>query len=196
MRRLALVAYLCGALATSLVQAQTHNQAQTPVLTVRPEPAHDPWWQRASLQPRTTTVRGMPIKRLESAWCAAEAFTRELFGEERLGTAVGSPLDGRAFALDASFDGSGKTQTAFVGAYRRCDGENGLFVAIIDRPGARPRMRFLVEVPDAGSAFAALALEPDGTLAVWWCADCDNGHRIAYNRETRGFYVAGPATRR
>jgi hypothetical protein len=166
------------------------------VLTVRPEPARDPWWQRATLAPRATVVRGMPIKRLEPAWCAAEAFTRELFGEELLGPAGSSALDGLVFSIDASFDGSGRLQTAFVGAYRRCDGERGLFVAITDRPGDRPRMRFLVEVPDAGTAFAALALEPDGTLAVWWCAGCDNGHRIAFNRETRGFYVAGPATRR
>jgi hypothetical protein len=57
-------------------------------------------------------------------------------------------------------------------------------------------VRFLVEVPDPGTAFAALSLEPDGALAVWWCGGCNNGHRIAYNRETRGFYVAGPATRR
>jgi len=87
-------------------------------------------------------------------------------------------------------------QTAFVGAYRRCAGERGLFLAIIDRQGARTRLRFLVEVPDPGSAFAALTQEADGTLAVWWCADCDAGHRIAFNRDTRGFYVAGPATRR
>jgi hypothetical protein len=188
---------LCSGLLTTAVQAQDPAAAATtPVLTVRPEPARDPWWQRATLTPRSTVVRGLPIKRFESAWCAAEAFTRELFGEDLLGPAGGSPFDGLAFSIDASFDGSGKLQTAFVGAYRRCDGERGLFVAIIDRVGERPRMRFLVEVPDPGTAFAGLALEPDGTLAVWWCASCANSHRIAYNRETRAFFVAGPATRR
>ncbi|MDP1691316.1 MAG: hypothetical protein Q8L49_05070 [Burkholderiaceae bacterium] len=192
MRRVAVMA----ALACALVSAVAMAQPQPPVLSVRPEPARDPWWQRATLAPRATAVRGMPIKRIEPAWCAAQDLTRELFGEELLGPAGGSPLDGLAFSLEASFDGSSKLQTAFVGAYRRCDGERGLFVAIIDRPGERPRLRFLVEVPDPGTAFAALALEPDGTLAVWWCAACDNGHRIAFNRETRGFYVAGPATRR
>ena len=193
MSRVALVVALCAAFVVPAALAQT---AAPPVLSIRPEPARDPWWQRATLAPRATTVRGIAIKRLEPAWCVAEAFTREFFGEELLGPAGGNPLDGLAFSLEASFDGSGKTQTAFVGAYRRCSGESGLFVAITDRPGERPRMRFLVEVPDPGTAFAALALEPDGTLAVWWCAACDNGHRIAYNRETRGFYVAGPATRR
>jgi hypothetical protein len=195
--RFALVVLLWSAVVATGVRGQAPAAPQpSPVLTVRPEPARDPWWQRATLAPRATVVRGMPIKRLEPAWCAAEAFTRELFGEELLGPAGSSALDGLVFSIDASFDGSGRLQTAFVGAYRRCDGERGLFVAITDRPGDRPRMRFLVEVPDAGTAFAALALEPDGTLAVWWCAGCDNGHRIAFNRETRGFYVAGPATRR
>ena len=193
MRRTALVLAWCSVLMAPAVLAQG---AAPPVLIVRPEPARDPWWQRATLTPRATTVHGIAIKRLEPAWCAAEAFTRELFGEELLGPVGGNPLEGLAFALEASLDGSGKPQTAFVGAYRRCNGESGLFVAITDRPGERPRMRFLVEVPDPGTAFAALALEPDGTLAVWWCPACDNGHRIAYNRETRGFYVAGPATRR
>lgn len=197
MNRFALVVLLWSAVVATGVRGQAPAAPPpSPVLTVRPEPARDPWWQRATLAPRATVVRGMPIKRLEPAWCAAEAFTRELFGEELLGPAGSSALDGLVFSIDASFDGSGRLQTAFVGAYRRCDGERGLFVAITDRPGDRPRMRFLVEVPDAGTAFAALALEPDGTLAVWWCAGCDNGHRIAFNRETRGFYVAGPATRR
>jgi hypothetical protein len=193
MSRVAIVVALCAAFVVPAVLAQT---AAPPVLSIRPEPARDPWWQRATLSPRATTVRGIAIKRLEPAWCAAEAFTRELFGEELLGPASGNPLEGLAFSLEASLDGSGKPQTAFVGAYRRCNGESGLFVAITDRSGERPRMRFLVEVPDPGTAFAALALEPDGTLAVWWCAACDSGHRIAYNRETRGFYVVGPATRR
>ena len=183
MSRAAVVAILFALFMAPCVQAQG---AAPPVLSVRPEPARDPWWQRATVTPRATTVRGIAIKRLEPAWCAAEAFTRELFGEELLGPAGGSPLEGLAFSLEASFDGSGKPQTAFVGAYRRCNGESGLFVAITDRPGDRPRMRFLVEVPDPGTAFAALALEPDGTLAVWWCAACDNGHRIAFNREKIG----------
>ena len=165
------------------------------MLNIRAEPARDPWWQRATISPRSTTVRGMPIKRIEPAWCAAEVFTPEFFGDELLQLA-GVLRDGQAFVLESSFDGSGKLQTAFVGAYRRCEGERGLFVAIIDRPGERPRLRFVVEVPEPGIAIAAVALEPDGTLAVWWCPACDNGHRIAFNRETRGFYVAGPATRR
>jgi hypothetical protein len=195
--RFALVVLLWCAVATTGARGQAPAvPAASPVLSVRPEPARDPWWQRATLAPRATVVRGMPIKRLEPAWCAAEAFTRELFGELLLGPVGSNAFDGLAFSIDASFDGSGKLQTAFVGAYRRCDGESGLFVAITDRPGNRPRMRFLVEVPDAGTAFAALALEPDGTLAVWWCTGCDNGHRIAFNRDTQGFYVAGPATRR
>lgn len=167
--------------------------AAEPVLSVRAEPANDPWWQRASWNPRATSVYGMSVKRLQPEWCAAEAFTRDLIGEERLGPAApGGPV----FSIEGSFDGSGKRQTAFVGAYRRCDGERGLFVAIIDRLGERPRLRFLVEVPDPGTALALLGLEPDGALAVWWCDGCGNGHRIAYNRESRGFYVAGPATRR
>ena len=36
-----------------------------------------------------------------------------------------------------------------------------------DRRGQRTRVRFLVEVPDPGTVFAALDQEPDGTLAVW-----------------------------
>jgi hypothetical protein len=187
-------------LALSALLASLPGWAQTAAppafVSVREEPASDPWWQRATLNPHATVLRGMSIKRLQPAWCAAEAFTRELFGEALLGPAGGSPLEGLAFSIEAPLDGSGRLQTAFVGAYRRCDGERGLFVAIIDRPRERPRLRFLVEVPDPGTAFAALALEPDGTLAVWWCGACRNGHRIAYNRESRGFFVAGPATPR
>lgn len=199
MSRTVIVLALLVTLVAPAAWAQSTAAAQ-PLLTIKVEPARDPWWQRATINPRATTVRGISIKRFEPSWCAAEAFTREFFGEELLGPAGGNPLEGLAFTLEGSFDGSGKVQTALVGAYQRCDGERGLFVAITDtltrKAGERSRMRFLVEVPDPGTAFAALALEPDGTLAVWWCGGCDRGHRISYNRESGGFFVAGPATRR
>jgi hypothetical protein len=170
--------------------------AAEPVLVVAPEPAADPWWLRAQWQPRATAARGVPVKRLHPEWCAVEAFSRELIGEALLGPAAGHPLAGLAFALDGTFDGSGRAQTAFVGAYRRCAGEQGLFVAIVEPWRDRPRVRFLVEVPNAGSALAAVGRDPDGTLVAWWCAACDNGVRIEFNRETKGFFVAGPAQRR
>lgn len=182
---------LLGLAATALAGSK-----DAPFIVVRPEPVDDPWWLRASLNPKSQTLRGVPIQRFQTAWCAAEAFAPSLFGEELLGPQGGDPLGGLTFGLEAALDGTGRLQSAFVGAYRRCDGERGLFLAITDTVRERLKVRFLIEVPDAGSAFAALGLEPDGTLAVWWCAQCDTGHRILYNRETRGFFVAGPATRR
>jgi hypothetical protein len=166
------------------------------VLSIAAEPADKPWWRRARWQPRATVVQGVAIKRLHPQWCAAEPLSRE-----RLDAAVGAaPVEAamaqRRFLIEGSFDGSGAAQIAFTGAYRRCDGERGLFVAIVEPARERPRMRFLVEVPEPGSGLALLDREPDGTLAVWWCADCDNGNRIAFNRDKREFYVAGPATRR
>lgn len=170
--------------------------AADPLLVIAPEPAADPWWQRSQWHPRATVVRGINIKRLHPDWCAAEAFTRELVGEAQLGAAAGNPLGGLEFELEGNFDGSGYSQVAFVGVYRRCAGEQGLFAVIVEPRRDRPRMRFLVEVPNASSAFAALGREPDGTLAVWWCAACDNGVRIEFNRDTKGFFVSGVATRR
>lgn len=170
--------------------------ADKAVFTVAPEPADKPWWRRAMWQPRATTVQGVPIKRLHPDWCAAEALSRERLDRAIGAGALDEALEGRGFTLEGNFDGSGAAQLAFVGAYRRCTGEQGLFVAIIEPSRERVRMRFLVEVPDPGSALAMLAREPDGTLAVWWCADCAHGNRIAFNRDKREFYVAGPATRR
>lgn len=178
------------------VGAPASVHAADPLLVIAPEPATDPWWQRAQWHPRATVVRGIGIKRLHPDWCAAEAFSRELMGEAQLGPAAGNPMGGLTFELDGNFDGSSNTQVAFVGAYRRCAGEQGLFAAIVEPHRDRPRMRFLVEVPNAPSAFAALGREPDGTLAVWWCAACDNGVRIEFNRDTKGFFVSGVATRR
>ena len=191
--RVAGAAILTATLLALAVPAQA--QGTSPLLEVRPEPARDPWWQRATWHPRASSVRGIPVRRLHPEWCAAEAFTPELFGDALLGSSAGSPLEGLAFSQEGSFDGSGKPQLAFVGAYRRCSGEQGLFMAIVEPQPSRTRMRFLVEVPDAPSAFAALGREPDGALAVWWCVDCGDGNRVAFNREAKGFFVAGPATR-
>lgn len=166
------------------------------VFSVAPEPADKPWWRRARWQPQATTVRGVPIKRLHPDWCAAEALGRERLDEAVGAALVDQALDGRSFALEGSFDGGGATQLAFVGVYRRCSGEQGLFATIIEPSRDRARMRFLVEVPDPGSALATLGREPDGTLAVWWCAECTAGNRIAFNRDKREFYIAGPATKR
>jgi hypothetical protein len=166
------------------------------VLEIAAEPAAEPWWQRARWQPKSQTVRGVSIKRLHPEWCAAEAFSRDLIGEDLLGPGAGDPLGGLEFSLEGNFDGSGRPQVAFVGAYRRCDGERGLFATIIEPARERPRMRFLVEVPNTRSALAMLGREPDGTLAVWWCAACPNGVRIEFNRQNNAFFVSGPATPR
>jgi len=166
------------------------------LLTVSPEPAIDPWWLRARWKPQSQVVRGVPIKRLHPQWCAAEAFSRELLAQALPVPSAASGAQGQTFFLEGSFDGSGRPQLAFVGAYRQCGGEQGLFLAIVEPHRDRPRMRFLVEVPDPGSALATLGLEPDGSLAVWWCVDCANGARIEFNRESRGFFVAGPASPR
>lgn len=170
--------------------------ADKAVLTLAAEPADQPWWRRAQWQPRATVVQSVPVKRLHPDWCAAEGLTRERLDAAIGASLVDQALEGRSFTLEGNFDGTGAPQLAFVGAYRRCAGEQGLFVAIVEPSRDRVRMRFLVEVPDPGSALAMLAREPDGTLAVWWCADCSNGNRIAFNRDKREFYVAGPATRR
>jgi hypothetical protein len=188
MRKLAWSLLLC---CTGLTWA-----ADGAVLRLAAEPAEAPWWQRAKWQPRAAAVHGVPIKRLHPEWCAAEPLSRQRFDAAVGPALVDAALAGRSFLLEGSFDGRGIAQMAFVGAYRRCAGEQGLFVAIVEPALERPRMRFLVEVPDAGSALAMLDREPDGTLAVWWCADCGNGSRIAFNRDKREFYVAGPATRR
>ena len=176
--------------------APSSVRADKPLLEVAAEPAAKPWWQRARWHARATAVHGVAIKRLHPQWCAADALRRAPLDEAVGATEVERALAGRSFVLDGSFDGSGAAQRAFVGVYRRCDGEQGLFVAVVEPARERTRMRFLVEVPDPGSALALLDREPDGTLAVWWCVDCDNGNRIAFNRERREFYVAGPATRR
>lgn len=186
-------AVFAGLLLCSVAPAWALDKA---VFALAAEPADKPWWQRGQWQPRATVVHGVAIKRLHPDWCAAETLTRARLDAAVGADAVTAALDGRAFALEGLFDGGGALQSAFVGAYRRCNGEQGLFAAIVEPGKDRTRMRFLVEVPDPGSAVAMLAREPDGSLAVWWCADCANGHRIAYNRRTREFYIAGPASRR
>lgn len=183
-------------LATVCLQAPAVHAATEDLLVVATEPAIDPWWLRARWRPRSQTVRGVPIRRLHPQWCAAEAFSRELLAQALPGPAAAGVASSQTYFLEGSFDGSGRPQLAFVGAYRQCSGEQGLFLAIVEPHRDRPRMRFLVEVPDPGSALATLGLEPDGTLAVWWCVDCANGARIEYNRDSRGYFVAGPATLR
>ncbi len=170
--------------------------AVEPVLVVANEPADRPWWQRAQWRPRATLVQGVPIKRLHPDWCAAEALQRERFDAAVGAAAVDAAIGQRPSSSKAKFDGRGATQIAFVGAYRRCSGEQGLFAAIVEPGRERCACASWWSCPTPAAASRSSSREPDGTLAAWWCADCANGNRIAFNRDKREFYVAGPATRR
>jgi hypothetical protein len=159
-------------------------------VTVAPEPGGAPWWKRATLHPSGAQVRGLPLARIESSWCAADELGAEAFGDRLAGAGAASPLRDLRFALEAPLEGSARLQTAVLGAYRRCSGEQGLFVLIVEPRADRPRFRYLLEAPDPGTALAGLRFDAARRqLVVHWCGlACDTESRIAWDERT-GRYV-------
>jgi hypothetical protein len=154
-------------------------------VTLDPEgPDRSAWWVRARFHPFETQVRGVPVQKIRKGWCKASEFRRELFPQD-----LQEDLKSTNFAIDGFFAGSKTKQKALVGAYETCAGETGDFFLILDWPDrGSPTVRFVWGAP-IDHPFAHVRVEPDSTIQVWHCMDCDFVTRYKWDRSKRTFAV-------
>jgi hypothetical protein len=155
-------------------------------VTVRPEPNNDVWWLRAEFNPIHKEVRGIPVAQIRRNWCKATEYKRELFPQDLLvenGTDL-MAYSHQSFSLTGNFDRSSTKQVALVGVYQTCGGEKGSFLLIIDQ-GTR-KVRF-VDTVASRTQYAALALAPGATIALFHCMECGDSGLLRWNPKKKTF---------
>jgi hypothetical protein len=177
MRRIALAALLIILAAAAL--------AQQPFVTLDPEPAGYAWWLRARFNPTGTEIGGIPVAQIHKDWCKANEFTWDLFKDVL--AADGTPASAYSYAtfsVEGRFDHSKTMQVALVGVYETCAGVRGSFLLVIDKDSRR--MRFLQAGPEEHS-FNALIPQPDATILLLHCLECDHRDVLRWNAKKKAF---------
>ena len=156
------------------------------LVTVPPGSKMEAWWLRAQFHPMDQEVHGIPVGKIRRNWCKATEYKRELFPKSLLvenGTDL-MAYSHQSFSLTGSFDHSGAKQVALVGVYQTCGGEKGSFLLIIDE-GTR-KVRFVDAIPRK-TQYAALALAPRNTIALFHCMECEDSGLLRWNPKKKTF---------
>jgi hypothetical protein len=179
MKRLALVVLF--------ILLATAARAEQAFVTVRPEPAMESWWLRASFTPMHTEVRGIRVKAIRPNWCKATEFTAEnmkdLLAQDQAGETMKEA--GLSFAVGGHFDRSKTKQIALVGVYQECGGKKGSFLLIIDE--GTKKVRYVDPVP-GNTQFAAVGADKSD-IHFTSCLECDGGVMLRWNTKTKTFAV-------
>jgi hypothetical protein len=151
-------------------------------VTITNESAHEMWWLRATYNPYSKAIRGIPVDTISRDWCYADEFTAELFSAEQMQT-----LDGLRFAVETDFGLPSKQFTVLVGAYESCKKEKGLFVLVLEKQqNSKLKIRFLEKI-DSQNVILGLTKEDSGFVRVWWCNYCDNFQDLTWDSKEEKF---------
>lgn len=160
---------LCGALLAACA-------SPTSFITVNPEPKNHAWWLRSEIRPFGVSVRGIPVRDINSNWCKANEFTLDLFPPE-IRSGGDFPLDATLKQSGASFSVSGQFGRSpdldvLVGVYETCSNERGTFLITVQDLGASKRVVDVVKASNS-SHFAVLHRAKEDRIELWWCFACD-----------------------
>jgi hypothetical protein len=178
------------ALHAALAWGQAPADEPPPLVQVSAEPAWKAWWLRADLHPSGQQLRGLPLPRLHPDWCAADEFGRDRFPAGIFIGPGGTDLLGAeraGFTFEGAFDGGLRKLIATVGVYRRCSGELGHFLVVLDPTRRGLKLRYLLERPFDGSALTVLRQVDPHTLRWSPCLGCNEGVLVRWNAQTRHF---------
>ena len=185
------LAHLAGAIALCCVLASmAPARAEPQFVTTTGDLKRESWWLIAEFHPFTTQVRGIPAGHINSSWCKATEFRRDLVPQALLRQ---DGVDGMAaaklsFAVEGRFDGSATKQVALVGVYQECAGAKGRFLLILDQGegGRPPKVRF-VDAERTAHQFGALSVTGGKSIVMTSCMECDSGAILKWNARARRF---------
>ena len=176
----AFIAGIWLAVALTLV---TDTRAATP--GVGPDSASEPWYVKASFTPTGRTLDGFALAKSRKHWCAAD-----FYEASRLPLDVMKAFAESNLAFSVPWEPRGLPRLlAKVGRYRKCDGQTGVFLALMDFGARRTRVHHVVEF--GPGPFAALNLSDRNGLTIWWCDECDDFVEISWDVRKRKFLFRG-----
>jgi hypothetical protein len=162
-----------------------HPVNDTTIARLNPEPSGYAWWLRIEFRPVHQTVRGIPLRNLDSNWIRATELKKSYIPKELLyefGRDVMAD-NHLVFTRSGDFNKDGNPDEALVGVYEDRVGKRGGFILILSQRGDRLEKIHLEQWPGK-PGFVALSLTGDNLL-VWSCMECDSAGELGWDR-TRG----------
>lgn len=165
-------------LCLALIGSLTGCAARPAVARVEASPQSYAWWLRTRFAPQGTALRGVPVQRLDAAWCRVDELTPEMFRH-----AAGSEWDvpdPPVFAVHGVPLGK-HSALVLLAVYATCEGQTGTALVALD-PSRAPAQRVLAAHSLAEPAHWAMLghASADGVDVVW-CMACDDFSSYRWN---------------
>lgn len=157
----------------------------TPV-QVRPTPAIYSWIVRATFIPIHTTIRGIPVGKINKDWELGSELMKEGVPKEHLQPKGVDEMEanGAHFSIEGDFDSSGVQQQAIVGVYQDKKGGKGSFLLILKNP-TNPEVTFLHVIPNY-TGFLCLTRRSEG-IVLSSCYACGDVNLLRWNAKKNTF---------
>jgi hypothetical protein len=180
------------ALPVLLIFALAMNAGAQPLITAEDVSELPDWlkrfrhWNTIEFHPNGDSIRGIPVKKLASDICKANELSIADY-PERFRSEFS---DKESLSISGRFSGGRRIQTALIGTYESCNGENGLFLLILEATKKSKRIRFFEKYENA----LVMSIQPaeNNSLLVMWCVGgCDDGAFLRWDKSKGKFIWAG-----
>lgn len=146
---------------------------------VNPEPRGHSWWLRTTFVPHGTQVRGIPVKRIDPAWCKADELTEQALPEalRSSNSAPSAHFEPGISGFSAEGVFGGRPLQVVIGAYETCTGQASTFMLVLaaDLPAWSPRKVVQVETLAQQPVMMYVSADPvRGVIYVPTCFQCDH----------------------
>ena len=161
--------------------------ANTPIVVVNPEPPNHAWWLRAVFQPSGKALRGVPVSRISSSWCAVNELEPSIFPDaaDVQATSSGVRSPDAKFSLKTTISGS--ASTVVVAVYKNCSGETGTALVVLADGATDENVVVLVQPVATPATWATIHEAANQRIELWWCFECDNFITLEWDAKKRMF---------
>ena len=170
-----------------LALAMAGCAAELPVVVVKSEPVNHAWWLRTTFNPSGKALRGLPVSKIDAAWCAINELEAEIFPEveEVQATTSGVRAPDAKFSLETTLHG--KAVTLVLAVFKQCDGKTGTALVGLSPGDAGGERLFMAQAVSFPAAWATIHQAEGKRLELWWCFECDNIDTLEWNEEIHKF---------
>lgn len=160
-----------GAIAL-LVASLLAGCSTRPLVTVRDAPPNHAWWLRAVFDPRSDSLRGIPVRAIRDDWCAIDELAPRHFEPFERAHGGGRPDSVATYSLAGPWV-DGRPTRLVLAAFRGCAGGTGTAMLLLDAAGQRSTRAIAVDVIASPARYAMLAAASATRMHVVFCQECD-----------------------
>jgi hypothetical protein len=159
-----------------------------PVVVVNSVPANHAWWLRTSFNPSGTTLRGIPVSRIDPGWCKITELEAGIFPDtaEVQDSVSGVRAPDAKFSLETTVQG--KPITLVLAVFQKCEGGTGTALVALAERARGGKTVLVAQAVSFPAAWATLSRGESGHVELWWCFECDNVDTLEWDPEA-GLFV-------